>query len=114
VTKSLLESLDEEFGLGVAEPDERRAAARRTCVAPAVLVPGDAPDAFRERDRRDGIAVDVSESGMRVVSRSLGPARWLQVRIPRADGGWIEFRGEVVRERELSDGYRELGLRTEP
>lgn len=112
MSKSLLQALDEEFGLGPDQAlDERRSSERRSCVAPVVLVPGDGPEVRREEARRDGIAVDISEGGMRVVSRSLGSASWVQVRIPRRAGGWIVLEGEVVRQRELRDGYRELGLR---
>ena len=90
---------------------ERRGDERRGCIAPAVLVPGDAQGLLDEEARRDGIALDVSEGGMRVLSRSLGDVPFIEVRIPRADDDWIVLRGQVVRYRELARGYREFGLR---
>jgi hypothetical protein len=107
VTKSLLQQLDEEFGVGLGSgQDERRSSLRRPCVAPAILVPdGD------EAGRRDGIALDVSETGIRVLSRAHLEAEVLEVRIPRAEGEPIVLVGRVVRTRELGSGYREYGLR---
>jgi hypothetical protein len=110
--KSLLQLLDEEFGLGLpAGAEERREIERRACVAPVVLVPGDDAGILDEEGRRDGIALDVSEGGMRVLSRNLVEAEFLEVRIPKADGGAIVVRGQVVRTRALASGYREYGIR---
>ncbi len=109
--RSLLQQLDEEFGVGLAEGiDERRGSQRRGCIAPAVLVPGAEDGSLDEEGRRDGIALDVSEGGMRVLTRNLDDAAFLEVRVPGTDG-WIVFRGRVVRRRELARGYREFGLR---
>lgn len=110
--RSLLEQLDEEFGVGLqVGTQERRQAERRGCIAPAVLVPGDTDGSLDEAGRRDGIAVDVSEGGLRVLSRSLAEVAFIEVRIPRGDDDWIVLRGHVVRCRELARGYREFGLR---
>jgi len=107
VPKSLLQQLDEEFGIGLAPgQDERRVTDRRPCVAPVVLVPGD-----DEAGRRDGIALDVSETGLRVLSRAHLDAPVLEVRIPRVEGAPIVLVGAVVRVRDLTSGYREYGLR---
>ena len=109
--RSLLQQLDEEFGVGLPTGvDERRGALRRGCVAPAVLVPGDVDGALDEQGRRDGIALDVSEGGMRVLTRSLDDATFLEVRIPRMED-WLVFRGRVVRRRSLARGYTEFGLK---
>ncbi len=105
--KSLLQQLEEEFGIGLRDgQDERREADRRPCVAPVVLVPvGD------EEGRRDGIALDVSPTGARVVSRAHLDAQEMEIRIPRAEGKPIVLVGRVVRTRDLASGYREYGLR---
>lgn len=111
--RSLLQLLDEEFGIGLpAGVGERREAERRGCVAPAVLVPGDEQGVLDEEGRRDGIALDVSVGGMRVLTRNLDTPVFMEVRIPRAQD-WIVVRGHVVRRRELARGYREFGLRLE-
>ena len=109
--RSLLAQLDEEFGLGLPlGVQERRTAERRGCIAPAVLVPGDTNGLLDEDGRRDGIALDVSEGGMRVLSRNLGEVPFIEVRIPRAGHDWMVLKGRVVRCRELARGYREFGL----
>ncbi len=114
MARSVLEMLDEEFGLGVPSgAEERRRLDRRACVAPVVLVPGDAQGRLDEAGRRDGIALDVSEGGMRVLSRNLLEAEYLEVRIPRTEGGPIVLAGTVVRNREIAGGYREYGIRFE-
>ncbi len=112
MSKSLLQQLDEEFGLGLKPgQDERRIALRRACVAPAILVPVDAAGARDEDGRRDGIALDVSEGGVRVVSKARLEAPALEIRIPRAEAESIVLVGDVVRFRELASGYTEYGLR---
>ncbi len=107
MVRSLLQQLDEEFGIGLPSgQDERRGSSRRPCVVPAILAPqGD------EEGRRDGIALDVSETGIRVLSRAHLESDVLEVRIPRAQGDPIVLVGRVVRMRELASGYREYGLR---
>jgi len=75
-----------------------------------VLVPADATGRLDEAGRRDGIVVDVSESGLRLISRSLGSAARIEVRIPRLGGDDLIVAGTVVRMRELDRGYREYGL----
>lgn len=105
--KSLLQQLEEEFGVGVPEgQSERRTNDRRACVAPVVIVPDE-----NEDGRRDGIALDVSGSGMRVLSRAKLTAALLEVRIPRGDAEPIVLVGRIVRTRELASGYTEYGLR---
>ena len=108
---SLLAVLDSEFGLGPPQEDvERRGSGRRHCAVPAVLVPADESGRLDEAGRRDGIVVDVSESGLRLISRNLESVARMEVRIPRLEGDDLVVSGTVVRTRELDRGYREYGL----
>lgn len=92
--------------------DDRRTSDRRACVGPVLILPLGEGDEPKPRDRRDGVVVDISDGGMRILSRvKLGPDRIVQLTLMGPRGGDHTVRCEVLRRRRLPSGYWELGLR---
>lgn len=109
----VVRALHEDLGRGAPlGQDERRRAERQPCVGPVVILPLGDGDAPKLRDRRDGVAVDVSDGGMRVISRvKINDDRVVQLTVMSPRGGQHEVRCEVVRRRRLPSGYWEFGMR---
>ncbi len=109
----VVRELHEDLGRGAPSGiDERRASARKPCVGPVIILPLGEGDTPKLRDRRDGVAVDISEGGMRVLARvKINDDRVVQLTVLSARGGKHEVRCEVVRRRRLPSGYWEFGMR---
>lgn len=109
----VVREMHDELGRGSPTgAHERRVSGRRACVGPVLILPLGEGDEPKLRERRDGVAVDISEGGMRILSRvKLGPARIVQLTLMGPRGGDHNVRCEVLRRRRLPSGYWELGLR---
>lgn len=111
MAKSVLDQIQREFSRGCSpETGERRKAPRRACVAPSVLVPVRPDGSVLERGRRDAVVIDVSPSGVRVISRHRFRSQKVRVRIPITGGDQAVLAGKIVRRRTVL-GYREYGIR---
>lgn len=92
--------------------NDRRVSARRACVGPVLILPLGEGGEPKLKDRRDGVAVDISDGGMRILSRvKLGPDRVVQLTLMGPRGGNHDVRCEVMRRRRLPSGYWELGVK---
>ena len=91
---------------------DRRTSPRRPCVSPLTLLPlGDGGQPEPE-GLRDGVAVDISQGGLRVLCRlPPGSDAQVEVRLLVPGAGAHVLRCAVVRRRQLPSGYWELGLR---
>jgi hypothetical protein len=109
----IVRQMHDELGRGSPQGvDDRRAHARRACVGPVLILPMGDGDEPKLRDRRDGVAVDISDGGMRILSRvKLGSDRVVHLTLMGPRGGDHTVRCEVLRRRRLPSGYWELGVR---
>ncbi len=109
----VVRSMHDELGRGAPTGlHERRHSARRPCVGPVLILPLAADGTPKPKERRDGVAVDISDGGMRVLSRvKLGPDKLIELTLMGPRGGDHRVRCEVMRRRRLPSGYWELGVK---
>ena len=108
----VVRSMHEELGRGSPTGvNERRASERRVCVGPVLILPLTEDGEPLLKSRRDGVAIDISKGGMRILSRvELGPQKDIELTLMGPRGGDYTVRCEVLRRRRLPSGYWELGV----
>ncbi len=109
----IVRQMHDELGRGSPTGlNDRRLTERRACVGPVLILPLGDGDEPKLRDRRDGVAVDISDGGMRILSRvELVKDRVVELTLMGPRGGEHSVRCEVLRRRRLPSGYWELGVK---
>ena len=109
--QSLVQRLHDRLRTESLESRRHRSQPRQACVIPGTLVPLDPDGRPVVRRVRAVTAVDISRSGVRLLTRSPLHEGAVELELQVQHEEAVKLTCEVVRSRRLQSGYWELGLR---